>query len=103
MATIIHEHLDTSLDGLRIRGEEYGPAYSPVLGTLLFLTTLGLAVGISAADPGKTDAGALGLGAAIWSGLALSIALFVGGMAVTRSACSTTVPTGAFEGRWYGY
>ena len=52
-----------------------------VLGTLLFLTTLGLAVGISAADPDSADPSALGTGAAIWSGLALLIALFIGGMA----------------------
>jgi hypothetical protein len=69
-----------------------------VLGTLLFLTTLGLAVGVSAADPGNTDAGALGIGAAIWSGLALLIALFVGGMAATRLGMIYDRATGAFEG-----
>jgi hypothetical protein len=69
-----------------------------VLGTLLFLTTLGLAVGISAADPGDADPGALGLGAAIWSGLALLVALFVGGMAATRLGMVYDRATGAFEG-----
>jgi hypothetical protein len=98
MATIIHEHVDASLDGLRISWGGIWAGVLTVLGTLLFLTTLGLAVGISAADPGSTDAGALGLGAAIWSGLALLIALFVGGMAATRLGMVYDRATGAFEG-----
>lgn len=98
MATIIHEHVDTSFDGLRISWGGIWAGVLTVLGTLLFLTTLGLAVGISAADPGNTDAGALGLGAAIWSGLALLIALFVGGMAATRLGMIYDRATGAFEG-----
>jgi hypothetical protein len=98
MATIIHEHVDTSLDGLRISWGGIWAGVLTVLGTLLFLTTLGLAVGISAADPGNTDAGALGVGAAIWSGLALLIALFVGGMAATRLGMIYDRATGAFEG-----
>src|SRR5215207_10185013 len=98
MATIIHEHVDTSLDGLRISWGGIWAGVLTVLGTLLFLTTLGLAVGISAAEPGNTDTGALGLGAAIWSGLALLIALFVGGMAATRLGMIYDRATGAFEG-----
>lgn len=98
MATIIHEQVDTSLDGLRISWGGIWAGVLTVLGTLLFLSTLGLAVGISAADPGSTDAGALGLGAAIWSGLALLIALFVGGMAATRLGMIYDRATGAFEG-----
>jgi hypothetical protein len=98
MATIIHEHVDASLDGLRISWGGIWAGVLTVLGTLLFLTTLGLAIGISAADPGNTDAGALGLGAAIWSGLALLIALFIGGMAATRLGMIYDRATGAFEG-----
>jgi hypothetical protein len=98
MATIIHERVDTSFDGLRISWGGIWAGVLTVLGTLLFLTTLGLAVGISAADPGNTDAGALGVGAAIWSGLALLIALFVGGMAATRLGMIYDRATGAFEG-----
>jgi pyruvoyl-dependent arginine decarboxylase (PvlArgDC) len=98
MATIIHEHVETSLDGLRISWGGIWAGVLTVLGTLLFLTTLGLAVGISAADPGNTDASTLGLGAAIWSGLALLIALFVGGMAATRLGMIYDRATGAFEG-----
>ncbi len=98
MATIIHERVDTSLDGLRISWGGIWAGVLTTLGTLLFLTTLGLAVGISAADPGNTDAGTLGAGAAIWSGLALLIALFVGGMAATRLGMIYDRATGAFEG-----
>jgi hypothetical protein len=99
MATIIHETVDaTSLDGLRISWGGIWAGVLTVLGTLLFLSTLGLAVGISAADPANTDAGALGMGAAIWSGIALLIALFVGGMAATRLGMIYDRATGAFEG-----
>jgi len=98
MATIIHEQVDTSFDGLRISWGGIWAGVLTVLGTLLFLTTLGLAVGISAADPGSTDAGTLGLGAAIWSAVALLIALFVGGMAATRLGMIYDRATGAFEG-----
>jgi hypothetical protein len=98
MATIIHERVDASLDGLRISWGGIWAGVLIVLGTLLFLSTLGLAIGISAADPGSTDAGALGLGAAIWSGLALLVALFIGGMAATRLGMIHDRATGAFEG-----
>jgi len=98
MATIIHEHADTSLDGLRISWGGIWAGVLTVLGTLLFLTTLGIAVGISAADPGNTDASSLGIGAAVWSGVALLIALFVGGMAATRLGMIHDRATGAFEG-----
>src|ERR1700752_5113977 len=81
MATVIQERVDIPLDGLRISWGGIWAGVLTVLGTLLFLTTLGLAIGVSAADPGNTDASALGIGAAIWSGLSLLIALFIGGMA----------------------
>ena len=57
------------------------------LGVLMLLSTLGLAVGISAADigPGQgPDAEAFGIGAGIWAGLSLLIALFLGGMIASR-------------------
>jgi hypothetical protein len=98
MATIIREQVDPSLDGLRISWGGIWAGALTVLGTLLFLTTLGLAVGISTVDPGDTDAGTLGVGAAVWSGLALLIALFVGGMAATRLGMVYDRATGAFEG-----
>lgn len=98
MATVVHEHLDLPLEGLRISWGGIWAGALTVLGTLLVLSTLGIAIGVTAADPGQTDAGALGMGAAIWSGLSLLIALFVGGMAATRLGMVFDKAAGAFEG-----
>ena len=85
MATVVHERLDVApVSGFKVSWGGIWAGVLTVMGILLFLTTLGLAIGISAVDPGQTDAGAVGTGAAIWSGLSLLIALFVGGMAATR-------------------
>jgi hypothetical protein len=96
MATIVNEHVEVSLEGFRISWGGVWAGVLTVMGTLLFLTTLGIAIGISAADAG--DAQALGTGAAIWSGLSLLIALFVGGMAATRLGLVFDKAAGAFEG-----
>lgn len=98
MATVVNEHVDVSLEGFRISWGGIWAGVLTVMGTLLFLTTLGLAVGISAVDPTTSDAGAFGTGAAIWTGLSLLIALFVGGMAATRLGMVFDKAAGAFEG-----
>jgi len=98
MATIIHEHVEAPLDGLRISWGGVWAGVLTVLGTLLFLTTLGLAVGVSAVDPTNTDASTVGIGAAVWSAVSLLIALFIGGMAATRLGMIFDRATGAFEG-----
>ena len=57
------------------------------MGVLLLLSTLGLAIGVSAADIGPQrdlNSSGLGIGAAVWSGASLLIALFVGGLVATR-------------------
>lgn len=99
MATVVQRSIDTDvLEGLKV---SWGGVWSGVLvvmGTLLLLSTLGLAVGISAADPTNADAGVLGTGAAIWTGLSLLIALFLGGMAATRLGLVFDKAAGAFEG-----
>jgi methyl-accepting chemotaxis protein len=98
MATVVHEQVELPLDGLRISWGGIWAGVLTVLGTLLFLTTLGLAIGISAVDPGSTDASTVGMGAVIWSALSLLIALFIGGMAATRLGLVFDKAAGAFEG-----
>src|SRR5688500_5524703 len=88
-----------------LRGEggkvSWGGIFGGVLvavGLLFLLGALGVAVGITAADPGETQASTLGMGAGIWAALSLLIALFVGGMVSTRIGAITDRTTGFFEG-----
>jgi hypothetical protein len=88
-----------------LRGEgtriSWGSVFAGVLtavGLLFLLGALGVAIGISAADPGQTEASTLGAGAGIWTGLSLLIALFVGGMVSTRTGAITDGTTGFVEG-----
>jgi hypothetical protein len=84
--------------GMRI---SWGGVFSGVLagiGTLLLLTALGVAIGVSAIDPNNPDGGAVGTGAAIWTALSLLIALFVGGWASTRLSMLWERTTAMFEG-----
>jgi hypothetical protein len=80
------------------------------LGTLLLLSTLGLAVGI-AANAGAGAAGAAGIpgaanvtpgtvgtAAVIWSALSLLIAMFLGGLASTRLGQISDRGSGMFHG-----
>ena len=68
------------------------------LGVSMLLAALGVAIGISAVDPTDVDASALGIGAAIWGGLQLLLALFVGGLVSTRVGAIIDRTTGFFEG-----
>jgi hypothetical protein len=88
-----------------LRGEgakvSWGGIFGGVLvavGLLFLLAALGVAVGISATDPGQTQASTLGAGAGIWTGLSLLVALFVGGMVSTRIGNISDGTTGFFEG-----
>lgn len=99
MATVVHERFDVApISGFRISWGGIWAGVLTVMGTLLFLTTLGVAIGVSALEPGQTDAGTVGTGAAVWSGLSLLIALFAGGMAATRLGMVFDKAAGAFEG-----
>jgi hypothetical protein len=62
------------------------------------MTALGVAVGITAAQPGETDTGTLGAGAGIWAAVSLLVALFVGGWVSTRIGAIFDGTTGFFEG-----
>jgi hypothetical protein len=84
--------------GMRI---SWGGVFGGVLvgiGTLLLLTALGLAIGVSAVDAGNPDGSRVGTGAAIWTALTLLIALFVGGWASTRLSMLWERTTAMFEG-----
>lgn len=80
------------------------------LGTLLLLSTLGLAVGIAAntaagaagaagvPGAGAGNAGTVGTAAVIWSALSLLIAMFLGGLASTRMGQIFDRGSGMFHG-----
>jgi hypothetical protein len=71
------------------------------LGVLMLLSTLGLAVGISTADIGQGEgAGArtLGIGAAIWTGLSLLLALLLGGVVSSRVSLVTDRTIATIQG-----
>jgi hypothetical protein len=69
------------------------------IGTMLLLATLGVAIGASAVDPsGGTDVRNVGIGAAIWAGLTLLVAMFVGGMIAARLGVIVDRPTSALHG-----
>jgi len=75
------------LEGLRISWAGIWGGFLIVMGMLVLLATLGVAIGITTAGltpNGSFDGRALGAGAAIWSGVSLLIALFVGGLAASR-------------------
>ena len=85
-------------EGMRV---SWGGVFGGVLvalGFLLLMTALGLAVGISAAQPGESDPGTLGTGAGIWGGVSLLLALFLGGWVSTRIGAIFDGTTGFFEG-----
>lgn len=82
----------------------WGGVWSGLLvavGVFLVLTVLGLAIGISAAEMGPGEEGnarALGIGAAVWSGLTLVIALFVGGLVSTSTGMVYDRGSGLIQG-----
>jgi hypothetical protein len=63
---------------------------------LLFLTVLGIALGISAL--GGDDARAWGTAAGIWGGLSLLVAFFVGGWMASRAAVTLAEGDGVLNG-----
>lgn len=88
----------TRVEGMKV---SWGGIFGGVLvalGLLMLLSSLGLAVGISAADPGETEAATLGTAAGIWGAVSLLVALFIGGFASTRIGAITDRTTGFFEG-----
>lgn len=85
-------------EGVRV---SWGGIFGGVLvaiGFLVLMTALGVAVGVTAAQPGETEASTLGTGAGIWAGVSLLMALFIGGLVSTRIGAIFDGTTGFFEG-----
>lgn len=110
MATIVHEppynrresdrvaYTPLRADGIRV---SWGAIVGGVLlavGLLILLTALGAAIGITAAEPGQTDAGTAGRAAGIYGAVSLLLALFVGGWASTRIGAIVDRATSFCEG-----
>lgn len=98
-----HEHrfAATAWFGAEGMKVSWGGVFAGVLvamGVSMLLASLGVAIGISAVNPGETEASTIGIGAAIWGGLQLLIALFIGGMVATRVGAIIDRTTGFFEG-----
>lgn len=95
---VLIERPADAFEGMRI---SWGGVFGGVLagiGLLLLLSSLGIAVGISAVDPRNPNGSAIGTGAAVWTALTLLIALFVGGWASTRLSMLWERTTALFEG-----
>jgi hypothetical protein len=85
-------------DGMRV---SWGGIWGGVLvamGTLLLMTALGLAIGITTIDPGATELRTLATSAGIWTVVSLLAALFIGGLVSTRIGAVFDRTTGIFEG-----
>jgi len=78
---VIVDRTGTTMLGMRVSWGGIWAGVLVVLGTLLLLSALGVAIGLST---GADESGALRAGAAVWSGLSLLVALFLGGMVATR-------------------
>jgi hypothetical protein len=79
----------------------WGGIWSGVLvamGVLLLLTSLGLAIGVSAVDPTAPDAQPIGIGAAVWAAISLLLALYIGGMVASRVGVTVDRTTAMVEG-----
>lgn len=87
-----------AFQGMKI---SWGGVFGGVLagvGALILLSSLGVAIGVSAAQVRDTDGDAIRTGAAIWTGLSLLVSLFIGGWASTRLSMLWEPTTAMFEG-----
>lgn len=85
-------------DGMRVSWAGVWGGVLAAVGLLLLLASLGVAVGITAADPARIDAVAVGSSAAIWGAASLLLALFVGGLVSTRAGAIHDRATSFWEG-----
>lgn len=85
-------------EGMRVSWGGIWAGVLAALGTMMLLTALGLAIGVSAVDPGRTAGTTIGTGAGIWGALSLLLSLFLGGLVATRVGGVTDKTTGFWEG-----
>ena len=93
--------LSPGLQGIRVAWGGVWSGFLVALGTFLLLSILGMAIGVSAADvgtPNTTSAKSVGISAGIWSGVALLISLFIGGLVATRASMVHDGAAGLIEG-----
>ena len=95
---IAYPGLAAATDGMRVSWGGILGGVLVALGTLVLLMALGVAVGITAVDPGQTDASKLGTGAGIWAGVSLLLALFIAGFVATRIGATYDSSTAFFSG-----
>lgn len=113
MATVVHEtpfndrrrqerrqlrYSPLRAEGMRVSWGGIWGGVLVALGLLLLLAALGLAIGVSALDPGQSEVETFGTGAGIWAAFSLLLALFVGGMVSTTTGVIFDRTTGFFEG-----
>ena len=86
------------VDGLRV---SWGGVWGGVLvtmGSLLLLSALGVAVGMTALDPNSADPNRIAKVAGVWGAASLLMSLFLGGLVATRIGMVFDRATGMFEG-----
>ncbi len=86
-----------TFEGMRISWGGVWAGVLVVLGTLLLLSTLGVAVGFSV-DARNVDPDKMGAGVAVWSRASLLLALFLGGMGASRLSMVWDRFTGLAQG-----
>ena len=72
------------MEGVRVSWGGIWGGVLVALAVLILLTSLGVAIGVSAVDPSDTSARAVGIGAAVWAGVSLLVSLFIGGLVAAR-------------------
>jgi hypothetical protein len=85
-------------DGLRVSWGGVWGGVLVTLGSLMLLTALGVAVGMTAMDPARADMNRLAAVATIWGAVSFLASLFFGGFAATRIGMIYDRATGVFEG-----
>jgi hypothetical protein len=94
---VITQHSEMSLEGMRVSWSGIWAGVLVALGTLLVLSTLGLAIGFSA-DARDVDPQKIGTGAVVWSQISLLVALFLGGVTAARMSLVWDRPTALAQG-----